>query len=223
MSKQAKARKRSTFSWVMEFAGTRRSSYVISVLLAVANVVCGFIPFLYLANIVRRLLEGTADFSYCLTQVLYMGLFWVLSRLFHTFSTTMSHKATFEVLAGIRRQLTRKLARMPLGDVLDESSGSYKNIIVERVDSMETTLAHMIPEVTSNLLIPFVIFGYMVSIDWRLALLSLLTVPVGFACFALMMRGMKEDYTNTIVKTKALNDTAVEYIKVPSPPLTWSC
>ena len=212
MSKQAKARKRSTFSWVMEFAGTRRSSYVISVLLAIANVVCGFIPFLYLANIVRRLLEGTADFSYCLSQVLYMGLFWVLSRLFHTFSTTMSHKATFEVLAGIRRQLTRKLARMPLGDVLDESSGTYKNIIVERVDSMETTLAHMIPEVTSNLLIPFVIFGYMVSIDWRLALLSLLTVPVGFACFALMMRGMKEDYTNTIVKTKALNDTAVEYI-----------
>ena len=97
MSKQAKARKRSTFSWVMEFAGARRSSYVISVLLAIANVVCGFIPFLYLANIVRRLLEGTADFSYCLTQVLYMGLFWVLSRLFHTFSTTMSHKATFEV------------------------------------------------------------------------------------------------------------------------------
>ena len=178
MAKQAKARKRSTFSWVMEFAGTRRSSYVISVLLAIANVVCGFIPFLYLANIVRRLLEGTADFSYCLSQVLYMGLFWVLSRLFHTFSTTMSHKATFEVLAGIRRQLTRKLARMPLGDVLDESSGTYKNIIVERVDSMETTLAHMIPEVTSNLLIPFVIFGYMVSINWRLALLSLLTVPV---------------------------------------------
>ena len=212
MAKQAKARKRSTFSWVMEFAGTRRSSYVISVLLAIANVVCGFIPFLYLANIVRRLLEGTANFPYCLTQVLYMGLFWVLSRLFHTFSTTMSHKATFEVLAGIRRQLTRKLARMPLGDVLDESSGTYKNTIVERVDSMETTLAHMIPEVTSNLLIPFVIFGYMVSIDWRLALLSLLTVPVGFACFALMMRGMKEDYTNTIVKTKALNDTAVEYI-----------
>ena len=212
MEKQVKSRKRSTLSWVMEFAGTRKSSYVLSVLLAICNVVCGFIPFLYLANIVRRLLEGTADFSYCLNQILYMGLFWVLSRLFHAFSTTLSHKATFEVLAGIRRRLTRKLARMPLGDVLDESSGTYKNIIVERVDSIETTLAHMIPEVTSNLLIPFVIFGYMVSIDWRLALLSLLTVPVGFTCFGLMMRGMQADYANTIAKTKALNDTAVEYI-----------
>ena len=212
MEKQAKARKRSTLSWVMEFAGTRRSSYVISVLLAICNVICGFIPFIYLAGIVRKLLEGTADFSYCLTQVLWMGAFWLLSRLCHAFSTTLSHKATFEVLAGIRRRLIRKLARMPLGDVLDESSGTYKNIIVERVDSIETTLAHMIPEVTSNLLIPFVIFGYMVSIDWRLALLSLLTVPVGAVCFGLMMRGMQADYMNTIVKTKALNDTAVEYI-----------
>lgn len=58
----------------------------------------------------------------------------------------------------------------------------------------------------------FVIFGYMVKIDWRLALLSLITVPVGLFFFALMMRGSKESYENTVVKTKALNDTAVEYI-----------
>jgi ATP-binding cassette subfamily B protein len=101
---------------------------------------------------------------------------------------------------------------MPLGDVLEESSGTYKNIIVERVDSIETTLAHMIPEVTSNLIIPFVIFAYMLHIDWRLALLSLITVPVGGLFFMLMMRGSQESYQNTVVKTKALNDTAVEYI-----------
>ena len=52
----------------------------------------------------------------------------------------------------------------------------------------------------------------MVKIDWRLALLSLITVPVGLFFFALMMRGSKESYENTVVKTKALNDTAVEYI-----------
>jgi len=132
--------------------------------------------------------------------------------LVHAFSTTLSHQATFEVLANVRRRLTRKLSRMPLGDVLDESSGTYKNIIVERVDSIETTLAHMIPEVTSNFIIPFVIFGYMVSISWQLALLSLITVPVGLFFFALMMRGSQASYQNTVVKTKALNDTAVEYI-----------
>ena len=207
-----KARKRSTLSWIMEFAGSRRGSYALSVALAILSVVSGFIPYIFLAKIVRGLLERTADFQYCLSQCLWMALFFVLCRIFHAFSTTLSHKATFEVLSNIRRRLTKKLARMPLGDVLDESSGTYKNIIVERVDSIETTLAHMIPEVTSNLIIPFVIFGYMVKIDWRLALLSLITVPVGLFFFALMMRGSKESYENTIVKTKALNDTAVEYI-----------
>ena len=207
-----KERKRSTLSWIMEFAGSKRSSYVSSVLLAILSVFCGFIPYTFMAKIVRGLLEQTVDFSYCMKQCLWMGLFYLLDRLFHAASTTMSHKATFEVLANVRRQLTKKLAKMPLGDVLAESSGTYKNIIVERVDSIETTLAHMIPEVTSNLIIPFVIFAYMLRIDWRLALLSLITVPIGGVFFMLMMVGSGESYENTIVKTKALNDTAVEYI-----------
>ncbi|MBE7004671.1 MAG: ABC transporter ATP-binding protein [Ruminococcaceae bacterium] len=211
-NKRKKARKRGALSWVMEFAGSRRSSYIASVLLAILSVLSGFAPYIFMANIVRGLLEKTADFGYCLTQCLWMALFFVLDRLFHAASTTMSHKATFEVLANIRRRLTKKLARMPLGDVLDEASGTYKNIIVERVDSVETTLAHMIPEVTSNLIIPFVIFAYMLRIDWRLSLLSLLTVPVGGVFFMLMMSGSQESYQNTVVKTKALNDTAVEYI-----------
>ncbi len=212
MSKQKTPRKRGTLSWVMEFAGNRRSTYALSVLLAILSVISGFVPYIFLAKIVRGLLEGNTDFSHCMQQCLWMALFFFLDRLFHAFSTTASHKATFAVLANIRRRLTAKLARMPLGDVLDESSGTYKNIIVERVDSVETTLAHMIPEVTSNLIIPFVIFGYMVRIDWRLALLSLITVPLGGIFFMLMMAGSKESYENTIVKTKALNDTAVEYI-----------
>ena len=207
-----KVKKRSVLSWIMEFAGSKRGSYALSVVLAILSVVSGFIPYMFLANVVRGLLEKTADFSFCMTQCLWMALFFVLDRLFHAASTTMSHKATFEVLANIRRRLTKKLARMPLGDVLDESSGTYKNIIVERVDSIETTLAHMIPEVTSNLIIPFVIFAYMLRIDWRLALLSLITVPVGGLFFMLMMVGSKESYENTVVKTKALNDRLAPWI-----------
>ncbi len=205
-------KKRSTLSWVLEFAGSKRSSYSMSVILAILSVASEFAPYIFMANIIKGLFEGTADFDFCLNQCLWMALFFILGRLFHAASTTLSHKATFEVLANIRRRLTKKLSRMPLGDVLDESSGSYKNIIVERVDSIETTLAHVIPEVTSNLIIPFVIFAYMLQIDWRLALLSLITIPLGGIFFMLMMRGSKESYENTVVKTKALNDTAVEYI-----------
>nr|MCR4928630.1 ABC transporter ATP-binding protein/permease [Lachnospiraceae bacterium] len=207
-----KEKKKSTLSWVIEFAGMNKSAYLLSIITALISVFAGFVPYLFIARIVRALIEGNSDLSFYLIQCGYISICWLINRIFHTISTTTSHKATFGVLAQIRRKLTKKLSVMPLGDVLDDSSGSYKNTIVERVDSVETTLAHVIPEVISNAIIPFGIFALMLKVDWRLALLSLLSVPVGGIFYSLMMVGAGESFKNTIVKTKALNDTAVEYI-----------
>ena len=205
-------KKKSTVAWVMVFAGMNRKSYIGSVIMAILSVTAGFLPYLFIANIVRALIDGNLDMHYYLIQCAYMALCWLINRIFHAISTTMSHRATFGVLAEIRRRLTKKLSRMPLGDVLDDASGSYKNIIVERVDAIETTLAHIIPEVISNALVPVGILVLMFIVDWRLALLSLISVPVGLIFYCLMMGGAKESFQNTIDKTKALNDTAVEYI-----------
>ncbi len=209
---QQKKKERSTLSWVMEFAGIHRVHYIVSVLFAFGSVICGFIPYLYLGDMVKGLVDHSADEAYCMNRVAWMALFWILCRLLHGISTTLSHKATFSVLAEIRRRLTAKLARMPLGDVLEQSSGTYKNIIIERVDSIETTLAHVIPEVLSNAVVPIGIFILMLSVDWRLTLLSLLSLPIGLIFFGHMMAGSQKDFDNAIQKTKALNDTAVEYI-----------
>jgi ATP-binding cassette subfamily B protein len=170
-----------------------------------------------MADIVNRLLDlhekgakpVMSDFT---KDMLTMGLFWVLCRVLHSISTTLSHAATFEVLANIRRQLTVKLSKIPLGSVLSQSSGTYKNIICERVDSIETTLAHIIPEVVSNAFVPVALIIYMLNINVKLTLISLACVPVGVLFFSLMMIGSTESYNNTVVKTKKLNDTAVEYI-----------
>lgn len=139
-------------------------------------------------------------------------LFWTARVLFHAVSTTLSHKATFHVLANIRQRVCDKLYKLPLGYVCDTSSGGIKNVIVERVESIETTLAHVLPEFTGNLLGPLFVIIYLFTIDWRMALLSLVTVPVGMLCYMGMCIGYEESYKNTIIKTKALNDTAVEYI-----------
>ena len=212
-----KTKKRSAISWVIEFAGQKKSNYIFSVLLAVCKVIFGLMPYLYMADIVRKLLEMQADtiekdMSLLTASILKMAVFWVLCRVCHAISTTLSHAATFEVLANIRRQLTEKLSKLPLGSVLSQSSGTYKNIICERVDSIETTLAHIIPEVISSAFVPVTLIIYMMTINWKLTLLSLICVPVGAAFFMLMMVGSQESYENTIVKTKKLNDTAVEYI-----------
>ncbi|WP_026659414.1 ABC transporter ATP-binding protein [Butyrivibrio sp. AC2005] len=205
-------KKRSTFSWVLEFAGRKKSFYLGSVILAILGVAASFVPYLIIADMVRELLAGNRDFNYYLKAVILMGVCWILRVTLHSVSTTLSHVATFNVLGGIRKQLCKKLSTIPLGSVLDDNSGSYKNIIVERVDSMETTLAHIVPEFTSNILLPIVMFIYLLTLDWRVGLSNLIPAIIGVGFAAVMMAKSQGEFEVTVQKTKYLNDTAVEYI-----------
>ena len=196
----------------MEFAGRRKGYFGGSVILAMFGVAASFVPYHIIADIVRNLLAGNTDWNYYLKQVLMMALFWVIRMTLHSFSTSLSHIATFTVLGGIRKQLCEKLSKIPLGAVLDDNSGSYKNIIVERVDAMETTLAHIVPEFTANILLPIVMFIYILSVDWRLGLANLVGAAIGLVFMAVMMKKSAGGYELSVQKTKKLNDTAVEYI-----------
>lgn len=204
--------KRSVPAWIWDFAGQHRPQYVLSVLSAVCGVACGILPYFVMAGIISDLLGGCRDMSIYIKNCLVMAALWLGRCGFHSISTTLSHKATFAVLGNIRKRVCAKLSRVPLGTVLDIPSGSIKNVLVERIDSIETTMAHIIPEFTSNLLVPIALLVYLFILDWRMALAVLATVPIGFGCYALMTRGYEESYQNTINKTKILNDTAVEYI-----------
>lgn len=204
--------KRSVPAWIWDFAGQHRPQYVLSVLSAVCGVACGILPYFVMAGIISDLLGGCRDMSIYIKNSLVMAALWLGRCGFHSISTTLSHKATFAVLGNIRKRVCAKLSRVPLGTVLDIPSGSIKNVLVERIDSIETTMAHIIPEFTSNLLVPVALLVYLFILDWRMALAVLATVPIGFGCYALMTRGYEESYQNTINKTKILNDTAVEYI-----------
>ena len=209
---QKKVKKRGVLSWIMEFAGRKRAYFGGSVALAMLGVAASFVPYVIIAKIVEQLLAGNGDRSFYLVQVLLMALFWLIRMTLHSFSTSLSHIATFTVLGGIRKQLCEKLSKIPLGSVLDDNSGSYKNIIVERVDSMETTLAHMIPEFTANIVLPVVMFIYIMTIDWRLGLANLAGAVIGLIFAAVMLIKSRGGYELSVQKTKKLNDTAVEYI-----------
>ncbi|MBQ6634988.1 MAG: ABC transporter ATP-binding protein [Lachnospiraceae bacterium] len=202
----------SPIAWVLGQTGDHGGQYVLSVILAVIGVAFSVAPYFVVVGIVQGLMEGRQDFSFYMTRCLIMAVLWLGRVLFHSFSTAASHVATFAVLGEIRKRCTEKLARMPLGAVLTQSSGALKNTLVERIDSIETTLAHIVPEFTANLLVPVIIEIYIFTIDWRMGLASLVTVPIGMFSYALMMFGSGDFYQHTITATKALNDTAVEYI-----------
>ena len=203
---------KSTFGWVFTFAGQKKSGYIASVAFAVIGAAFQILPFFVMARVIGKLLAGNQDLSGYLVDCAVMAAFWLLRVLLHSLSTAQSHKATFAVLGNIRKQGLAKLARMPLGDVQAKGSGELKNILVERVDSIEPTLAHAIPEMSSNAVVVLATFIYLLILDWRMALASLITFPLGMVFFMLMMAGYNQNYARTVAATNALNDTAVEYI-----------
>ena len=183
-----------------------------SVLTALLGVACSLSPYFIIIRLITALVNGTAELTYCLTLCAWMAGCWVLRYVLHSVSTSLSHHATFHVLANTRTRLLDKLATLPLGTVLDHSSGSYKNIIVERVDSIETTLAHLLPEMTANIVGALAVLVLLFIEDWRMGLSMLIVVPLGILCFMSMFSGYNEKFQRTVTSTKALNDTAVEYI-----------
>ena len=136
----------------------------------------------------------------------------MLRYAFHGFSTYSSHGATFGLIGNARKKLLKKLNTMPLGAVQARSSGEYKNIICDRADQVEPTLAHVVPEFTANIIGAIAMFIYMMHIDWRVGLWQLICIPAGLIAFAVMMASTPKYYPNTIKKTKALNAATVEYI-----------
>ena len=204
--------KRSAASWLMELAQGQRGEYALSILAALLGVACSLIPYFIIIKIITALVNGTAELPQCLTLCGWMALCWIMRYVLHSVSTSLSHHATFHVLASTRVRLLDKLATLPLGTVLDRSSGSYKNIIVERVDSIETTLAHLLPEMTSNLVGALAVLVLLFTEDWRMGLSMFIVLPLGILCFMSMFSGYNEKFQRTVTSTKALNDTAVEYI-----------
>ena len=204
--------KKSVLGWVLTFAGEKKRDYLASAALAILGSVCQLLPYLVMARVLTRLLAGDRDLIAYLWDCGLLALLWLARLGLHSLSTARSHAATFAVLAGIRKRGLEKLARMPLGDIQARGTGELKNILVERMDSMEPTLAHAIPEISGNAAAALATLLCLFLLDWRMALAALLPLPLGLVFFALMMRGYQENYQRASAATKVLNDTAVEYI-----------
>ncbi len=203
---------RGLISWIFYFAGSKKGQYIVSVFFALLSVACCIAPYFIIARIVQQLLAGVRDWQLFLKECGITALFWFGNVLFHAISTSMSHIATFSLLGNIRKSMCDKLTRLPLGTVLDMPSGSLKSIIIERIDSMETTLAHIVPEYTSNIILSLVLVVYLFVLDWRLALACMAVLPVGLIAMCFMLKDGDKRFKFALDKTKALNDTAVEYI-----------
>jgi ATP-binding cassette subfamily B protein len=205
-------KKESPLRRIWALAKSQHTRLKVSVVLAVLGVAAGFIPYFCAGKIIIMLLEGTAAMADC-TPWLVLALAGSLGKvLLTTLSTAQSHIGTFAVLAEVRNKCVHKLSDLSMGTLQEQSTGRWKSILVDQIESMEKTLAHLLPEMTSNILAPLVLLVALFFIDWRLALISIATLPVGIVFMMSTMKNYPAKYQEAVQIGKKMNDSIVEYV-----------
>ena len=203
---------KTALQYLLELAKPCKRLLVTSVIFAVLGAAAGIIPYLAVSRLIIRICAR----DYTLQAIFVTALIALAGYLgqlcLSTLSTICSHRAAFTVLRNIRMQLTAKLSRVPMGFILDTPSGKFKTMLVDTVEKLELPLAHIIPELTANLLIPFLMLVYFFYLDWRLALTAFATFPLGLICYMGMMKDYEKRYAKVLTASKNMDAATVEYI-----------
>ena len=197
---------------IKQYIQENKLAYFFSVICAILGVISNLFIYIILSRMIVALIDGGITINYYLHHILWIFACLVIKESVMTLSTMMSHATTYHIIRDIRKDLMDKLFKMPLGDILSESSGKLKDIIVNQVDNTETTLAHIIPEMTANILGPIVLFIYMLTLDWRVTLLSLIPLGVGILFMMPPMKRAKVKFPQAVKIGQRMSNIIVEYI-----------
>ena len=207
--------KQNWLSILWKYTKKCRGKIIASVLLAVISVAGGFIPYYATYRLIGMLIHrGEENTSYELI------LFWcivgaagyLIRIVFNAVSTSLSHIAAFQTLEQLRLAAAERLYRSSLGNVQARQTGDYKDILLDRVEEIEKPLAHLIPEFSSNLLLPVTVFVWLMMIHPLMGL-SLLIAPVlSLIPMYFLMRDYNTKYAEYMKQNKKVNSVIVEYV-----------
>ena len=197
---------------LLSWSKGHRGAYGLAVVLAVAGVACGLVPYFAAAAIVTGLLSGQGELAPLMTWCAVAAVGYLLKVVFGNASTAIAHRAAFETIRTVRTALVAKYERMPLGTVLDTPSGQVKNLVVDKVEGLESPLAHLIPEATANILVPVALIVYLFVLNWGLALATLAVLPLGMMFMGSMMKDYQSQYEGCLAAKGRMNAAVVEYV-----------
>ena len=198
---------------LLSFAAPCRGKMAGSVVLAILSVAGGFVPYLGVYQIIRLFLERQADWDGILFWCGVCLAGYAVKVAGYALSTMLAHVSAYTILEGLRLQAADRLMGAPLGEVESRSIGAMKSTIVDRIEDIEPPLAHMIPELSSNILLPMVVVAAMFSIDWRMGLALLATIPFALIPMAFGMRSYNKNYAAYMEANAHVNSIIVEYVE----------
>lgn len=203
-------------NWVkilFSFAAPCKGKMALSVFCAILSVAGGFIPFWAVYEILLAFINQNVTLNGILIWCLVGAAGYLLRVACHGISTILAHISAYTILEGIRLKIADRLMKAPLGEVMGRRIGYLKNIIMDKVEDLEPPLAHMIPELTSNLLLPVAIFIWMLVIDWRMGLAVLISPVLAMIPMFFLMRNYNSQYAAYMEANNHVNSTIIEYVE----------
>ena len=213
--KEEKKKKQESVSFFSELGSFMKPyslKYAASVAISIVAVLSGIMSYAFAGFIAAEFFSNQVSFESVLKYAILAGLCRILNSILINVSTWISHQAAYMTLADIRRAVTDKMLRLPMGYFEQNGSGRLKTVMVDHIEKMEKTLAHMLPELTANLLGPLLCIIWIFVLDWRLALCVLIWIMLGFSVTFGMMKGYEEKYEGQIKTFKAMNMSIAEYV-----------
>lgn len=210
-------KKKSDLSRLMDYAGSYRYFTYASWVLAAASALLALVPFLYIWRIIRDVLDVAPNYGEAVNIPHYgwmAVLFAIVSYLVYICALLCSHMSAFRVATNLRLETAEHLAKLSLGFTETFGSGKLRKIIQESTGAAETFLAHQLPDKYSAIATPVGLLVLLFVFDWRLGLLSLVPVFLGFGIMTTMtgkrMEEKMRQYGNALA---AMSNEAVEYVR----------
>lgn len=201
------------FQQVLNYAGEYRKTTYLSIAVMLSGIIMNVLPFWFLYQLLRPLLTGEdVGPEYILVRVLAIAVCGVLYAFLYVKGLSLSHDAAYHTLQNLRISLQGKLEGQPLGIIQEKGTGSLKKMFIDDIDSIELLLAHALPEGLANLAVPLIVFIAMFFADWKLALLSLCSLPLGFVSMGAMYQAGISKMDAYYGAARKMNNTIVEYI-----------
>ena len=210
-------KKQSNLSRLMSYAGRHKILTYLSWILSVISALLALVPFWYIWRIIHDILEVSPDFSraYSITHYGWQAVgFAVISVIVYIAALMCSHISAFRVASNIRKELMRHITALPLGVTEKYGSGKLRRIVNTSSSATENYLAHRLPDKAGAVATPAGLLFLLVVFDWRLGLLSLIPVVLGFLIMMKMtgknMEQKMEEYQNAL---SDMSNEAVEYVR----------
>lgn len=202
----------SAFAKLFYFMRPDKGKMILSLALACIGEALGMVPYIVVGLLAAGLMEGALTLSMA-AWLCVAAAFGQVAKFFFTWcSSMMSHGIAFKALRTMREMMAEKMARVPMGTIVDTPTGTFKNRFIDNVNQLEDAIAHFMPELPSNVFAPVLAMAIVFAVDWRMGLAGIATIPLGILFYLGMMRGYKEKMARYIASEQAMNATLVEYV-----------